>query len=126
MKKLTALFLLLILQVPLFNQWGAVAYYQVNRDFIAKNLCVNKDKPKMNCNGHCYLAKQLKAAEEKETKSNSEKLEKMPELVLFVQKNQVIEILHFDPIKSENNFYYSNFYNFQITSGLAKPPNFSV
>jgi len=80
----------------------------------------------MNCNGHCYLAKQLKATEEKETKSNSEKLEKMPELVLFVQKNQEIKILPIDPIKSINNFYYSNFYNFQISSGLTQPPNFLV
>ncbi|MEY3956556.1 MAG: hypothetical protein RLZ73_1011 [Bacteroidota bacterium] len=48
------------------NQWGAVAYYRINRDYIAENLCVNRDKPMLNCNGQCYLAKKLKAAEEKE------------------------------------------------------------
>ena len=54
---------------PLMNQWGAVAYYRINQDYIAKNLCVNRDKPMMNCNGQCFLAKKLKAAEDKEQKS---------------------------------------------------------
>lgn len=33
-------------------------------DYIKNELCVNKDKPKLNCNGECYLMKELaKAAE---------------------------------------------------------------
>lgn len=80
-----AIFLLFVIQLPLFNKWGSVAYYQMNREYIAKNLCENRDKPKMNCNGQCYLAKQLRAAEEKEQKSNSERLEKTPQLDLTFQ-----------------------------------------
>lgn len=33
--------------------------YLLNRDYIAKNLCVNKDKPKSCCKGKCHLVKQL-------------------------------------------------------------------
>ena len=80
MKKYIAILLLLVMQSSLLNQWSMVMFYQVNRNFIAQNFCVNKDKPKLNCNGQCYLAKQLKKQEEKETKSNSEKLEKLPEI----------------------------------------------
>ena len=64
MKSAVALLLFLAMQLPLMNQWGAVAYYRVNQDYIAKNLCENRDKPMLNCNGQCYLAKKLKAAEE--------------------------------------------------------------
>ena len=78
------------MQVPLMNQWGAVAYYRINQDYIAKNLCVNRDKPMMNCNGQCFLAKKLKAAEDKEQKSNSERLDKMPEVVLSFQAIQSV------------------------------------
>lgn len=90
MKSVLALVLFIAMQLPLMNQWGAVAYYRVNQDYIAQNLCENRDKPMLNCNGQCYLAKQLKAAEEKEQKSNSERLEKMPEVVLAFQSIQPI------------------------------------
>jgi len=42
--------------------------YLVNKDYIAKNLCVNKDKPKSCCKGKCHMVKQLQ-----KTNQNSEK-----------------------------------------------------
>lgn len=33
--------------------------YMVNYDYIVNNLCENKDKPEMNCNGKCHLGKEL-------------------------------------------------------------------
>ncbi|MFD3275142.1 hypothetical protein [Aquirufa echingensis] len=86
MKRIIAILLLIAIQLPLMSQWASVAYYQVNRNYIAKNLCENRDKPKLNCNGQCYLAKKLKAAEDKEQKSNSERLEKMPEIQLACEQ----------------------------------------
>lgn len=38
---------------------GIVAWYEINKDYVADVLCVNKDKPEMECNGKCYLKKQL-------------------------------------------------------------------
>ena len=40
--------------------------YEVRKDYIAKALCVNRDKPKLNCNGKCYLAKKLAEAEKQQ------------------------------------------------------------
>lgn len=34
--------------------------YAIFKDYIAKNLCVNRDKPKSCCQGKCYLEKQIK------------------------------------------------------------------
>jgi hypothetical protein len=34
--------------------------YYANYDYIANVLCENKDKPYLDCNGKCYLNKQLK------------------------------------------------------------------
>ena len=42
-----------------FNQVVIVAEYYANKDFIAKNLCENRDKPKMHCDGKCCLKKKL-------------------------------------------------------------------
>ena len=49
--------------------------YKINYDFISEVLCINKNKPDLQCLGKCHLTKELgKAAEEdakkKETSSN--------------------------------------------------------
>ena len=44
--------------------------FKLNQDFIAKSLCESKDKPQSNCGGTCYLAKKIKAQEEKERKES--------------------------------------------------------
>lgn len=38
--------------------WPTVEYI-INYDYIVNELCENKDKPQLNCDGKCYLAKQL-------------------------------------------------------------------
>jgi hypothetical protein len=121
--RIIALLLFMVMQVPLLNQWSAVAYYQVNRDFIAKNLCVNRDKPMLNCNGQCYLSKQLKAAEEKEQKSNSERLEKMPEVVLSFQAIQPVFTARFTSSELvENHFSTQEFFLNAAAKGFFHPP----
>ena len=111
------------MQLPLMNQWGAVAYYRVNQDYIAKNLCENRDKPMLNCNGQCYLAKQLKAVEEKEQKSNSERLEKMPEVVLAFQAIEPVFSARFSAhIAIENHFSTQEFFPNAAAKGFFHPP----
>jgi len=46
-----------------------VANYTINRDYISKNLCENRAKPNMHCNGKCHLKKQLQKEEKKENSS---------------------------------------------------------
>jgi hypothetical protein len=105
------------------NQWGAVAYYRINRDYIAENLCVNRDKPMLNCNGQCYLAKKLKAAEEKEQKSNSERLEKMPEVVLSFQAIQPVFTARFSSSELvENHFSTQEFFPNAAAKGFSTHP----
>jgi hypothetical protein len=49
--------------------------YKVNYEYISTVLCINKEKPQMNCNGKCHLLKELKkAAEEESQKQESIKL----------------------------------------------------
>jgi hypothetical protein len=51
--------------------------YLINKDYIAKNLCVNKDKPKSCCKGKCHLVKQLN----KTSGSDKSESQKMPKQV---------------------------------------------
>ncbi|PWL37365.1 hypothetical protein DKG77_16485 [Flagellimonas aquimarina] len=66
MKNVTIiLFSLSILAKPLYP----IAEYIVNYNYIVNNLCENRDKPALNCDGKCYLSKLL-AKESKESEEN--------------------------------------------------------
>jgi hypothetical protein len=87
---LAGIFLLTILYQSI-GQLGIVAYYQLNKDFIAQTLCENQDKPAMQCEGNCFLSKQLKNLEDKQDAKKPAKDIKAENLVYLpaaLQKNQ--------------------------------------
>lgn len=49
--------------------------YVVNYKYIVKNECINRKKPQQNCNGKCFLEKELakteKQSQQTTVKSNS-------------------------------------------------------
>lgn len=45
-------------------QLGILAWYNLNKTYVAAVLCENKSKPELNCCGKCYLRKQMKKTEE--------------------------------------------------------------
>lgn len=67
-KKILSITLLIALAIKLLMAPAIFLDYQLRKDFIVKNYCVNKNRPEMHCDGKCYLAKQLKKAQEKEEK----------------------------------------------------------
>lgn len=67
-KRLVVIFLLVTLISSNLSWFFAFAGFELNHKYIAENLCVNRDKPWMHCNGKCYLMRKLKQAEEKEKK----------------------------------------------------------
>lgn len=46
--------------------------YELRKDYIKSVLCVNKNRPEMHCDGKCYLAKRIAAAQKQE-ESQAEK-----------------------------------------------------
>ncbi|MHA7060159.1 hypothetical protein ACWGOQ_0023230 [Aquimarina sp. M1] len=49
-----------------------ILYYQMNIDTIIEKYCVNKERPKLNCNGKCYLMTQMKTSKTaSDTNTNS-------------------------------------------------------
>ncbi|MFZ4545431.1 MAG: hypothetical protein ACOYOA_15365, partial [Saprospiraceae bacterium] len=43
-----------------------VVYYECNKDYIAKNLCENRDRPDLKCHGKCKLMKLMEKERQKE------------------------------------------------------------
>ncbi len=99
-----------------------LANYLINQDYIAEFLCINKDKPELECNGKCYLAKQLKeASAEKEKNVPAIAMEDYPigimTLILF-------EAPHTSETITSENFQYNNNYKFSYLNLVFHPPTF--
>lgn len=63
-KKCISISLILLLSAQCLYNLGLISYFQLNRDFIAKVLCINKEEPITMCHGQCFLDKNLYAGEE--------------------------------------------------------------
>jgi hypothetical protein len=85
MKNALAYLLIFATLLPTVSQWGTIAYYNVNKEYIARVLCVNRDKPDLHCDGKCYLAKRLKAQQDKQDKETTERVQNTPTLQLFCE-----------------------------------------
>jgi hypothetical protein len=69
MKLLFVPLLIMLLLTQTFSKWVLIIEFHVNKDFISKNLCINKILPKLHCNGKCQVMKRL-AEEEKQNSSD--------------------------------------------------------
>lgn len=71
MTRLLSILLLTGFLLQNFSKVMVFINYAINKEYIAKNLCENKSKPKLHCNGKCQLKKELQKQDKKEdTPSN--------------------------------------------------------
>jgi hypothetical protein len=79
--------LLILAIVPqLSGNLVIVACFQLNRSYIAQNLCEKRAEKDNQCNGHCYLSKKLKAQasnSERSSQKNPDKTAKSVDLSLI-------------------------------------------
>ncbi|MBX2932567.1 MAG: hypothetical protein KF781_11540 [Chitinophagaceae bacterium] len=95
--------------------------YSFDQTLFIELFCVNKDKPKMHCNGSCMLAKL-----DKQNSANSNKLV-LPDLAQY-QLTYIVQ--HFDlaltiPTSTENINHYThcqNLYSSQYLKEIFHPP----
>lgn len=87
MKKAIAIVICFSLLFQCLAHWGIVAYYQINKQYIARNLCENRNKPQMKCCGKCYLKKQLKKVDgnENTSKDAPNKIEKNEVIAYIIE-----------------------------------------
>ena len=63
MKKLISYFLIISLFSQILVNAGVIISWKLNQKYISENLCINRDRPEMECNGKCNLQKKLKNIE---------------------------------------------------------------
>jgi hypothetical protein len=102
-----------------FNQLFVYAGFELNENFIVSELCVNRDRPQLHCNGKCYLMRKLKQAEQKEKSRDREN-----QRSLF-QQGVVVEKLSFSPLVVQLTPEYQSEIPFrlpQFAADIFQPP----
>jgi len=59
-----AILLILLLSWPSLLKVAVFANWQINREYIAQNLCENRQKPESDCEGNCQLVKETGKTED--------------------------------------------------------------
>lgn len=73
--------------LPSISPWGTVMYYNANKAYIARVLCENRNRPQLHCDGKCYLAKKLKAQQDRQDKETTRRVENAPTITLFCSES---------------------------------------
>jgi len=121
-KKTIAIVVFLFILKPILP----VLEYVFNYDYIVKELCENKAKPEMQCNGKCHLMKELaKSSENGNPLSQDNKSSHTEFETLFLEKSVSFEIANLNlPIQKTVNTKYSNLYTCENTTAVFHPPGF--
>jgi len=124
MKKIAILFAFFILAKPVLP----FLEYQLHYDYIIKELCENKNKPELKCNGKCYLAKQLaKAAEQENNDKNTANTHKKNIEILFIEPIKTIcSCFYIEQISKNNSTIYHNLYSYNRVNLTFHPPSFLI
>ncbi|BCY28349.1 MULTISPECIES: hypothetical protein [Flavobacterium] len=94
--------------------------YVVNYEYISTKLCENKDKPELNCNGKCHVAKKIS---ESTNSDNTNKLKSNSEVeILFFQTDNFDFRKFIFHTKSITKFHYENLYFHMSSSDYFHPP----
>jgi 5-methylthioribose kinase len=101
--------------------------YVINYDYIVKELCENKEKPALKCNGKCHLAKQLAKASEEEKSNSSDKKQNVKQEIetMFCVAFKAITFAK-QPVFTNKNIdtNYQNLYASTAVQSIFHPPTF--
>ena len=102
-----------------FSELLILTSFKINQDYIAKNLCIEKDIEGSTCKGCCQLEKRITQQEESKKEMPANTSEKL-EINFFAESNLIVE-----NIFSELSILFSAIsciYTFQITHQVFHPP----
>ncbi len=124
MRRILAIVLLIAISAPFLVKSGLIFHFKLNQNTIIANHCENKAKPKLECNGKCYLKKQLSELEpSNEIPKSIQRILEL-EIPFFVAPNQNGTFSMLDIVK-ERTYLENLIYSvpcFEIQKGVFHPP----
>lgn len=98
--------------------------YVINYEFIVKELCENKAKPEMKCNGKCHLMKEMAKSSQTDNPVSSDKKNSSTAFeVLFLEQLASLEVLTQQfPVQNKLNAAYLDLYRYHSSTSAFRPP----
>ena len=129
MKRILAFSFAVLLIAPYCLKLGVWVWYFQNKDYIASELCENKDKPELECEGQCVLNKALKkadcCAEQNDARGTIPPLKKTLESLAF-DYLPICTTINTSLADEANTITHNFYYSFGVprlsASGIFHPP----
>lgn len=121
MRRYIAAILLTLMTLQVLYQGIVFSSYFANKAYIAAVLCVNRDKPQLDCEGKCYLKKQLSKTDTPESNSSglSLKLETSPFMAPLFTLDKAIAAVS---VPTEYGLFEESSYRFSYHPACFHPP----
>jgi len=116
-----AIFILFALMLTNFSRLFIYGSFELNRKYIATELCENRDKPELQCNGKCYLSKKLKQAEEREKKEEHDTQKKSFQDNYILKQNSLTQLFSIE-LKKDNSIEITGELPTRTSEVLHPPP----
>lgn len=115
---LTTLIILPLFLVGTFHYSFVTFNFQLNRDYITQEFCVNKDKPQLECGGQCHFMQQMgdlkKADEERSGDTQSSQDERPINLFIseisLIDQNRTFKQVNYPTVSSSTYDGYSQLF----------------
>ncbi|MGB4849250.1 MAG: hypothetical protein WBP41_15100 [Saprospiraceae bacterium] len=121
MKLIFSIFLSSVILLQSFSSLIILGGYELNKEYITRIFCKNKDKPVLHCNGKCYLENQLTEHQKKEQSPNSKAKEKH-EILQFCEKQFAFQFISFAHTSVHHSLYVNMPYD-EISFSIFHPPS---
>ena len=124
MKKVIAIILVFIFSFQLFYTTGFTIWFFANRTTIAKEYCINKDRPELKCDGKCFLNNKIKETEQHQNEEAPLQIKQLLET-----SPCTITTINYSISAPEIDLIYNPFstatYSFNHTIAVFRPPSLS-
>jgi hypothetical protein len=125
-KRLISVFLLIVFAIAWLKPSIPFISYELNKYYIQKYLCEQKEKPNNSCKGKCHLRKQIKKINERDNNQDLPILPKVsfddyPVFDILVSKGSSLAAIF-----QKRCFVNFNFYNFLFSMFIFHPPKSNI
>jgi hypothetical protein len=105
MKAYFTIVFILLVGLQAFSKMFVILGYEMNKDFISRALCVNRNQPKSCCHGRCYLNKKLNQEESQQGFPGEKSQKDLSHLRYFAETFMGLADLATVLIPAKNGFY---------------------
>lgn len=124
-KKLFAIIVFTAVLMQTFSTVMIMASFYANREYIANNLCENRDKPEMQCKGKCSLNKQL--AREAEHQAPVPQNVHKEEVLLYYEGSAFAISYGQLPVEEGKQYFtYNELNTIDLRGAIFHPPDYAA